>query len=1009
MTEKVRRERRGRAAIAGALAVGAVATAAVMSLPLPSAAAAAQHVVSYHGYSIRVPASWPVYHLASDPARCVLFNRHAIYLGTPGANQACPARAYGRTEAILIQPGTGGARALPSAVKLPASTAALPASAAALPAAAARQASTSHLIQVEAPGPGVTVTATYGANQSLIRSILAGATKAAGAGTTTQASTSTQASSVSGSSPPAAATAAGTAAGSTAGDATTADLAGVTGSGLGFDACTAPSQTTMTDWLSSPYRVIGTYLGGANWACSYGNFTAGWVQQVASEGWQFIPIWVGEQASCSTIRGAQLINPADAAAEGAAEAADAVATAQSFGYGTGTTLYFDMEGYARGGTCSQGVLTFLSSWTQGLHAAGYLSGVYSSGASGIADLAANYSSTTYTRPDDVWVADWDANPQAQTDPFLPAGDWANGQRLRQYAGGHNETWGGVTINIDSDAINGPVASLPGVSLDPGPALLAGPDALATAPGVPAAVTFTVQGGRPAAPGGETWTASPPAGITATPAGGSVAVSAGQPASVDLTLTPDAGLAAGRYEVPVTIADDGVTIAETFELVSVTQPGTTLSTAPQIVLYAADTASMAAAEDEAARLALPAADVTGTFTTAWTDLTGGKDVLIAVGQAADNALFYNTCGWANPAGEGAGSTPFFFVTNPSRTSPGADAYEPANGTTDASSAMKAAQFAHYMLTGTLPDYERPPALVPSPARTCLGSASIPASPPAPTVTGVSVAPSAATVQRGATQSFSATVTGLYNPAQTVTWSVSGNNSAGTTISASGQLTVASDETAPAITVTAASSVDGSKSAAVSVAVPQPPAALTPPSISGTAAVGNLLFADPGTWDVAGVTLAYQWLANGTPIAGATSPDLLVSGDLNGASIAVTVTASAPGRPDGSATSDAVAISTIPTWDAGTIYHKGDIVLYQGKVYQAQWYAKVPVPGASPYGPWAEQGVQVATSQGVVRTWTASWNYTGGETVAWDGHLWQANWWNRNQEPSDTNVAWQDLGT
>jgi hypothetical protein len=57
-----------------------------------------------------------------------------------------------------------------------------------------------------------------------------------------------------------------------------------TGNGLGFDTCTAPSAAAMTDWLASPYRVAATYLGGSNWACSYGNFSASWVQQVAAEG-----------------------------------------------------------------------------------------------------------------------------------------------------------------------------------------------------------------------------------------------------------------------------------------------------------------------------------------------------------------------------------------------------------------------------------------------------------------------------------------------------------------------------------------------------------------------------------------------------------------------------------------------------------------------------------------------------------------------------------------------------
>ncbi len=44
-------------------------------------------------------------------------------------------------------------------------------------------------------------------------------------------------------------------------------------------------------------------------------------------------------------------------------------------------------------------------------------------------------------------------------PCLSDTLWSNHQRLRQYAGGHDETWGGVTLNIDSDVMDGIVASL----------------------------------------------------------------------------------------------------------------------------------------------------------------------------------------------------------------------------------------------------------------------------------------------------------------------------------------------------------------------------------------------------------------------------------------------------------------------------------------------------------------------------------------------------------------------
>src|ERR1700729_2473738 len=67
-------------------------------------------VVSYHGYVVKVPRSWKVYDLAKDPRACVRFDRHAVYLGAPNAQERCPAHAVGRTEAILLQPANATIR-----------------------------------------------------------------------------------------------------------------------------------------------------------------------------------------------------------------------------------------------------------------------------------------------------------------------------------------------------------------------------------------------------------------------------------------------------------------------------------------------------------------------------------------------------------------------------------------------------------------------------------------------------------------------------------------------------------------------------------------------------------------------------------------------------------------------------------------------------------------------------------------------------------------------------------
>jgi 5-hydroxyisourate hydrolase-like protein (transthyretin family) len=76
----------------------------------------------------------------------------------------------------------------------------------------------------------------------------------------------------------------------------------------------------------------------------------------------------------------------------------------------------------------------------------------------------------------------------------------------------------------------------------------------------------------------------------------------------------------------------------------------------------------------------------------------------------------------------------------------------------------------------------------------------------------------------------------------------------------------------------------------------------PVISGDAVVGGTLTVDPGTWGPAPVDLAYQWLRDGEPIAGADGTELVLGPDDVGASITVAVTGSKPGYEDATRTSD-----------------------------------------------------------------------------------------------------------
>jgi hypothetical protein len=232
-----------------------------------------------------------------------------------------------------------------------------------------------------------------------------------------------------------------------------ASAAGSVFTGLGFDACTAPSSKAMAAWESSPYRAVGVYIGGVNRACSQPNLTPSWVATQTEAGWHLIPTYVGLQAPTSSCSSCAKLSSSQATAQGVAAAVDAVEEASAAAMGSGSPIYFDMESYTQTSSATAATLAFLEAWTKKLHTLGYLAGVYSSSASGIEDLAGQVG-TGYELPDAIWIANWNGQ-QNTTDPVVPASAWTPHQRIHQYRGGHNETYGGVTINIDNNYVDGP--------------------------------------------------------------------------------------------------------------------------------------------------------------------------------------------------------------------------------------------------------------------------------------------------------------------------------------------------------------------------------------------------------------------------------------------------------------------------------------------------------------------------------------------------------------------------
>ncbi len=233
--------------------------------------------------------------------------------------------------------------------------------------------------------------------------------------------------------------------------------------GYGFDQCVAPSQTNMDRWLtSSPYWAVGIYISGDSRGCpSQPNLTPTWVSTQLSNGWRLLPLTVGPQAWCTTreryltqvrINPDPTTNYVKARKQGHAEAAKTVRAAQALGISAKSTLWYDLEHFDTSGTrCRESALSFLSAWTHKMHTLGYVSGVYSSASSGIKmlDDANAYAPGKYAMPDQVWIADWNGRADIFSS-YVRSTSWMPHQRVHQYLGGHNETYDGVTINVDSN-------------------------------------------------------------------------------------------------------------------------------------------------------------------------------------------------------------------------------------------------------------------------------------------------------------------------------------------------------------------------------------------------------------------------------------------------------------------------------------------------------------------------------------------------------------------------------
>ncbi|QES50610.1 hypothetical protein DEJ50_25035 [Streptomyces venezuelae] len=384
--------------------------------PAPAVPTAGERTVTYQGMRLTVPAHWRIVDLERAPATCLRLDVPSLYLGPAGSQRDCSGRAVAaRADTLHLEPLRGA----PERADIPTVTVPL---GTALPAAAPPGGSNE--IRYALRQAGLMATVSYGDTPAAARRVMAGARTGAARRPVVPPVTPAVRADVQAQDPY---------------------------RGEGFDACTAPAQSTMdTWWKESSFGAVGIYIGGPARACAQPKLTADWVRKQADTGWHLMPIWVGPQPWRSASTG--LSTSASTAAEQGRTAADgAVAAARRLGLAEGTILYNDVESYTDRATWDAPVVSYLVAWTEQLHQLGYRSGAYVSASSGVKALSRHHDQAPGSMPDVLWAAAWNRSASVtDADMGLPAGtvQWAGGRRAHQFRGDHNATYGGITVNID---------------------------------------------------------------------------------------------------------------------------------------------------------------------------------------------------------------------------------------------------------------------------------------------------------------------------------------------------------------------------------------------------------------------------------------------------------------------------------------------------------------------------------------------------------------------------------
>jgi hypothetical protein len=188
------------------------------------------------------------------------------------------------------------------------------------------------------------------------------------------------------------------------------------------------------------------------------------------------------------------------------------------------------------------------------------------------------------------------------------------------------------------------------------------------------------------------------------------------------------------------------------------------------------------------------------------------------------------------------------------------------------------------------------------------------------------------------------------------------------------TVVADDVSKTLSVRATGTSGGlqgvATSATVLATIGDAIAAVSQPSVSGTAKVGSLLSSSPGTWSgTPAPTFAYQWLRDGAAISGATASTYVVKATDAGRTVALRVTATRAGYLPGSATTSGLQVAKMSTITKAALVKK---TIKKGT--RALLKITLTGSGAKPAGP-----VKVFDGKRLLKTYTIRTSDNGARTV------------------------------